>query len=297
MQQTNDQSYQDLISLVRAARGLEAGGFYNASKLFWALVYSQEVRLSNQTGLPADPAGLDAEIEAAIQSLAARETDPALLAALQRGREAAQANRAIPAREIPPVFVCRSCGQVILLASAESEAPDRCPSCGAWELTFREFPPIYYLEPLHPQVVLQALEAAPQEVAQAILGLSEAQMALTPRAGEWSIREVLYHLLVTQELLAGRVEQMLAEDNPSLKGVAAWAAEGQETLASGGMFERYRASRQATLRLLQQMPVEGWWRTARHEEFGRVTILQQASYFAKHERSHLPQIVALRKVI
>jgi hypothetical protein len=90
---------------------------------------------------------------------------------------------------------------------------------------------------------------------------------------------------------------MLAEDNPSLEGVAAWAAEGPESLTTGEMLERYCLSRQKTLSLIQQMPAEGWWRTAQHEEFGSVTILQQASYFAKHERSHLPQIIAIRKTI
>jgi uncharacterized damage-inducible protein DinB len=142
---------------------------------------------------------------------------------------------------------------------------------------------------------MQALESAPQEVACAIKGLSEAQLAQSPKPGEWGIRQVLFHLLVTQELLAGRVERMLAEDNPSLEGVAAWAAEGQASLTTIAMLERYRLSRQTTVELLGQMPVEGWWRTAWHEEFGSVTILQQASYFAKHERSHLPQIAAIRQ--
>jgi len=177
------------------------------------------------------------------------------------------------------------------------DAPDQCPGCGAWELTFREFPPIYYLEPLHPQVVLEALEAAPQVVEDAVQGLSEAQMAQTPKPGEWSIRDVLFHLLVTQELLGWRVERMLAEDNPTLKGVAAWAAESQASLTTTAMLEQYRLSRQASVDLLRQMSVESWWRTAQHEEFGSVTILQQASYFAKHERSHLPQIAALRRTL
>ncbi len=39
------------------------------------------------------------------------------------------------------------------------------------------------------------------------------------------------------------------------------------------------------------------WRTGHHDEFGEVTVLQQASYFAKHERSHLPQIAESRRAI
>ena len=69
---------------------------------------------------------------------------------------------------------------------------------------------------------------------------------------------------------------------------------GYET---NNMLEQYRCSRQSTVNLLTEMPVEGWWRTAQHEEFGSVTILQQASYFAKHERSHLPQIAAIRRTL
>lgn len=34
-------------------------------------------------------------------------------------------------------------------------------------------------------------------------------------------------------------------------------------------------------------------RTGRHEEFGVVSIKQQASYFAAHELTHLPQIARL----
>jgi DinB superfamily len=281
-----------LIRLIQAARGLEAGGFYNAAKLFWALIYSTEVRASNQLGLPANPDELDDVIEGAIQGLLSQGVNPDIVYALQHGREAARANRAIPASEIPPVFVCRSCGEIIL-----GEAPDQCPNCGAWELTFREIPPIYYLEPLHPLVVMEALEAAPQVVESAVHDLTEAQMAQAPRPGEWGIRDVLYHLLVTQLLLNGRVERMLAENNPSLKGVASWAAENQASLSATSMLDQYRLSRQATLNLLRQMPVESWWRTAEHEEFGSVTLLQQASYFAKHERSHLPKIAAIRKLM
>jgi len=53
----------------------------------------------------------------------------------------------------------------------------------------------------------------------------------------------------------------------------------------------------ATVGQLKAMSPGDWWRTARHEEFVQFTILQQASYFAKHERSHLPQIDAIRQAI
>ena len=38
-------------------------------------------------------------------------------------------------------------------------------------------------------------------------------------------------------------------------------------------------------------------RQGQHGEFGEVTVLQQASYFAKHDQSHLPQLDAIRRVL
>jgi hypothetical protein len=206
---------------------------------------------------------------------------PELLTALHDGQQAAREGRTIPWTEIPPASVCRNCGQVVLGLGTHP-----CPACGAQPLTLREFPPVYFLEPLNPGQALQALAASPEEVEGMVGGLSEAQMARPSGPGEWSMRNLLSHLLVAQGLLAGRVEKMLQEDNPSLKGVAAWKVDGEELLTGRDMLERYRQSRQATVRLLEGMEWQDWWRTAQHEEFGSVTILQQASYFAKHERSH-----------
>ncbi|MFQ5793555.1 MAG: DinB family protein [Candidatus Bipolaricaulia bacterium] len=297
----NAMRYEHLIRLVRVARALEAGGYYNAAKLFWAAAFSEEIRASNEFGVPIgtdeldramDPDELDREIETVINVLTAAGVKPQLITALQHGRQGAREDRTIPWTEIPEVFVCRICGEIIL-----GQAPQRCPTCGARALTLREFPPVYFLEPLPPQQVLAALASTPDEVEELINGLSEEQMAQPPRPGEWAIRNVLWHLLVAQGLLAGRVEKMLAEDNPSLESVAAWTAGTEESLSVREILKRFRISRQATVERLKELSAQDWWRTGQHEEFVQVTILQQAGYFARHERHHLPQIEAIRQAI
>ncbi|MFQ5812966.1 MAG: DinB family protein [Anaerolineae bacterium] len=288
----NAKSYEHLIRLVRVARGLEAGGYYNAAKLFWAMAFSEELRASNEQGVPLEADDLDREMRIAIDTLGAAGVKPELIAALQYGRQAAREDRTIPWTEIPQVYVCRTCGEIAL-----GQAPQRCPTCGARALTFREFLPVYYLEPLSPPQVMAALVSGPDEVEDTIKDLSEEQMTQPPRPGEWAIRGVLWHLFMAQSVFAGRVEKMLAEDDPSLEGIAVWAIEGEESLSARGILARYRDSRMATVEQLKAMSPGDWWRTARHEEFVQFTILQQASYFAKHERSHLPQIAAVRQAI
>jgi len=63
------------------------------------------------------------------------------------------------------------------------------------------------------------------------------------------------------------------------------------------ILNRFRISRQATLKLLAEIQPTEWWRTAHHEEFGMVTLLEQVSYFAKHERDHWRQIYLIRQAL
>ena len=288
--------YEDLLRLVRVARGLEAGGYYNAAKLFWAAAYSHEIRLTNAGGqpmaVPVDPDELALEIQAAIDSLKAAGADLELITAMVRGKQGLHENRTISLAEIPQVYTCRKCGEIIL-----GQPGPRCHNCGADALTLREFPPVWFLEPLQPQEALNALASAPDLLSEVLQGLKDPQLNRPPQTGEWTIREAFQHLLISQELLAGRVEKMLAEDEPSLVGVAAWAMGKMEQQPALEILERYRRSRRDTLESLRMLSAEDWWRTAWHEEFGRVTLLQQASYFARHERDHFRQILAIRDAV
>ena len=281
-----------LIRWIRVARALEAGGFYNAAKLFWATVFSTEIRASNSQSLPIAPDELDREMALAINEIATFGGKPEQIAALERGRAGARENRTIPASDIPQVFVCRTCGEVML-----DRPPHHCPTCGAHILTFREFTPVYFLEPLEPSDALDALAQGPAEVEEAITGLAEENMRRPPQPGEWAVRDVLSHILIAEGLLSARIDKMLVEENPSLQGVAAWNVDGEDSLSARDVFERYWSSRRATVERLKNIHAQDWWRTAQHEEFVRFTLLQQASYFAKHERYHLPQIAAIRQAI
>lgn len=57
----------------------------------------------------------------------------------------------------------------------------------------------------------------------------------------------------------------------------------------------YQSAREDTVARLARIDSAGWQRTGRHEEFGRVTLIEQASYFAAHELTHLRQLEQLRR--
>jgi hypothetical protein len=109
---------------------------------------------------------------------------------------------------------------------------------------------------------------------------------------------VITHLRDAQLLLGYRIPLMLAEENPTLEARSGfeWATqEGERPLPVQEIFDTYRVSRNSTLARLESIPLAEWWRTGRHQEFGTVTVLQQASYFALHEVTHLPQLESLRR--
>ena len=58
------------------------------------------------------------------------------------------------------------------------------------------------------------------------------------------------------------------------------------------LFDRYRELRHGTVGRLRDLDDRQWGRGGHHAEWGHVTVLSQAAYFARHVASHLAQIVA-----
>lgn len=274
------------------ARGLETAGYYNAARVLWALAYADEVRLTGIAGIPRGEDSLGRGLEAVRQELVSEAGPQPTIDYLSLAETAVREQRELLRSESGDVAVCRDCGQLML-----GVVPDRCPGCGAWRLTFHDFWPSYFLEPVSSEVALQALEATPLVIGGWLRGLSDDQMTVAPAPGEWSMREGLHHLLVTEVLLSGRVRQILESDRPRLAGLAAWGERLEGDLPADAIFHRFRQSREATIQRLRKLTLDEWLRQGEHEEFGTVTLLQQASYFARHDHSHLAQLEAIRAAV
>lgn len=291
---SNDESLSRvLIQLHAIARKLEGEGQYNIAKLARAAAdsilrsssYSVEI-LSEREKLA------DAVIEIA-EELSRFDLEGNLIKALHRGASAMAEGRLPMIDETPHPYVCRTCGHT------EMDLPvSNCPVCDARSRTFRRYLPVYWLEAMDPIEALNWLQKTPQEVKHLIDGVSEEDLKRSSIEGEWSIRNVLSHLRDAQGVLDYRVNLLLEEDNPVIesKAVFEWARDEIDRPPTAvQIFETYLDSRRRTLDILEGIPLIDWWRKGRHEEFGVVNIWQQASYFATHELTHLPQIEDLRR--
>ncbi len=279
-----------LVRLERAAASLEAGGLYGGGKLLRGAAFALATRDAYAAG-PLRGDDLLAELDALTEALHVAGMPEAWFAAIDAARAAAAANHELLLSEAPAVFVCRTCGTLTMDA-----APTRCPTCGERALTFREFLPTYFLEPVATPALLDALESAEGELRALAAGLTDAQMNQQPAPGEWGVRDVISHLVFAEHLLAERVRLLLTEHDPDLAGAAVWNYRTDPRTASD-LLDAYAESRGRTLAALRALTAEDWERSGRHSEFGRVTVRQQASYFAKHERHHFPQIEQIRRLL
>ncbi len=279
------------MQLLALASRLEDEGQYNVAKLARAGSDALGRSAAWQLAQPGGSVDLAGQVEQAATALAGLGGDAGLAAALRRSASALAEGRVPLIDETPHPHVCRTCGHVVL-----GQPAALCPTCGAWPDTYQCFMPNYWLDALEPFAALETLRRTPEDVAGLLAGLSEEAMNRPPLAGGWAIRNVVTHLRDAQQVFAGRVDLFLAEERPVLetKAVWTWAAREEERPPTAAeIFAAYRASRTDTLAKLESMPLGHWWRNGQHQEFGQVTLRQQASYFAAHERTHLPQIARL----
>jgi hypothetical protein len=278
--------------LLALAERLEGEGQLNNAKLLRAAADSLTRRAARAAALPEDPAALPAAMDTAIAKLTESGSGQGLLDALQRGRAALAEGRLPMIHDTPHPFVCRGCGHLVL-----GDPGYRCPECGALAASFQKFPPIYWLDALDARGALRYLNQTPEDVAMLLDGLSDADMERRPADGGWAIRHILTHIRDAQGVLDFRAKLLLEQDHPVLESLAvfAWATrEDEKPPTSREIFTEYRASRQEMLQRLEGIPMEMWLCRGWHEEFGEVTLLQQASYFALHEITHVPKIMELR---
>jgi rubrerythrin/uncharacterized damage-inducible protein DinB len=291
MDPKNDDLSYTIPKMYALAAKLEGEGQYNNVKLVRAAAEAICRQAAFKMELSPNNSELSDELKRISRTISENKVSAYLAKALMNGAKAMTTGQLPLIDETPNPFVCRTCGHVIL-----DEPETDCPVCAARPQTFQKFPPVYWLTNMDPFEALDRLRQTPKDVSAILYGLTEEESTRVPDEGEWSIHNAVSHLRDAQELFEFRLNLMIEEENPKLesKAVFEWVAQDEERPPSTAEISKiYAQSRQRVLTTLEKLPLEDWWRTGEHEEFGTLTITQQVSYFATHELTHFPQIEAL----
>ena len=146
-----------------------------------------------------------------------------------------------------------------------------------------------------------ALAVIPDRVAALAAGLDARTLRERPEPGEWSMKEVLAHLMeLESRLFLPRFRLMATQNRPRFEAFdpIAWARERDRR---EGRFEddlaAFRRARAETLAFLATLPPGAEERPGLSGHFGPVTLAQYATHAADHDLEHLAQMRACRNVV
>ncbi len=146
------------------------------------------------------------------------------------------------------------------------------------------------------QDLLRSLERTPRRIEQVVSSWPEEAFEQSHAPGKWTARQLLTHLAQAEMVFSSRLRFGLAEDGYVIQPFDqdAWMAvepkvDGHAALAA------YLVLRQMNLALCRSLTPGQRARTFTHPEQGTVTVEWVMTFFAGHERHHLPQLEAIGK--
>jgi hypothetical protein len=141
--------------------------------------------------------------------------------------------------------------------------------------------------------------ACPRRLAEAVAGLSDAQLDTPYRDGGWTVRQLVHHVPESHLNAYVRFKLALTEQEPTIKPYdeARWA-ELPDVAATPVAVSLHllEALHVRWVALLQTLGPAEWERGYRHPELGAVVALDTAlGQYAWHGRHHVAHVTALRE--
>ncbi len=144
--------------------------------------------------------------------------------------------------------------------------------------------------------LLDVLAAGPAWAGVRLDRHAAARWAVAPGPGRWSALETLCHLRDTdQDVLAPRLERMLAEDRPQIADVdlRGWdAARDYRSESPRAVHRAWSAARRALVARLVPLGPAEWARVGWHSRRGACALGDMVREWAEHDLSHRRQIAA-----
>jgi uncharacterized damage-inducible protein DinB len=155
--------------------------------------------------------------------------------------------------------------------------------------------------PLPMPEIIAAIERGPEQVRRATLGMTADERKRRARDGEWSIKEVMAHLLkVERDLFLPRLAQLASADRPTFPpfDADAWARERDHREGDfDDEWRLFKAARAETVALLRSLPPEAEGRLGFSGFFGPHTLIEYATHVVDHDIEHLGQVAETRAAI
>lgn len=150
--------------------------------------------------------------------------------------------------------------------------------------------------PLEPGLAVTLLRSSLGAITVEVEALPEALLTWHPAPGEWSVKEVLGHLIEAERRgFSGRIASMLAEHEPRLPR---WEpdevarARHDDARPAGDLLRELTTVREEGLVLVRRLTHADLARGGRHPTVGHLHVSDILHEWVHHDRNHLKQILA-----
>ena len=158
------------------------------------------------------------------------------------------------------------------------------------------FTPPAIINPDERTGAIATLAELPEQLRNAVDGLSFAQLSTPYRVGGWTVRQVVHHVADSHMNAFIRVKLALTEDWPTIKPYdeAAWAKLHDVAAPVEWSLELIESLHARWVMLLQSLGEEQWQRGFNHPENGPMTVEMTTLLYAWHSSHHVAHITHLR---
>jgi len=141
--------------------------------------------------------------------------------------------------------------------------------------------------------LMKRYREGPALIAEAVQGLSDAQLDARPADGGFTAREVVHHTADSEMTSAIRLRRLVAEDRPVIVAYDADLFAARLRYATRPVqpsLDAIRAARETTATILDQLAEEDWLRAGTHTEIGAYSVDTWLEIYADHCHDHVDQI-------
>jgi uncharacterized damage-inducible protein DinB len=145
--------------------------------------------------------------------------------------------------------------------------------------------------------LIESFAAGGETLRQAVQGLSREDLLARPGPGDWSIQELVIHVVDSDAIAIDRMKRILTEDNPPL-------LYADETAYNDRLFPEeqsledavtlFDVGRRQWARVLRKLPDDAFARQGTHNRRGVMTLGEMVEGYIKHLEHHLVFLRAKR---
>jgi uncharacterized damage-inducible protein DinB len=140
-------------------------------------------------------------------------------------------------------------------------------------------------------VLLQALASTPGDLRLMVQKLPPALAHQRPDPDNWSVAEIVCHLIDIEGRYRQRLYTVVHEDNPGLPPLYPDESRYDETAVLDTLLDQFSAARAVTVTFLQELSLKQWQRPAVHTNWGPTSLRHLVRHLVEHDINHLNQAV------